>query len=263
MKSAVSRPVSKIITDVPLPNSVSTWDNSTKELLKVNGIDCEYYAKLNDTLVEKLPRDMSAKQRVIDPATRGYKKDSDGNYIYNEYKVPTGSVVVISSLQLNIPWKEYVKPTKGYGYIDFIETSEGRKYLYVVPKTKLYKVNMTALVISYAPHMRCYEGRGYQTWRNGVIFLRIVPYKATSKFSQTKILKTWYGTNYAKECAELMKYWSSINFVVNSGVCELSNGTNLALTECETIEECYIPFELIPISDKEIYGLEGGVSGGV
>ena len=244
-----------------MPQSVLTWDNSTKELLKVNGVDCQYYENLNDTLVKRLPRNTVAKQRIIDKATKGYKKDENGCFIYNDYKVPSGSVVVISSKQLKIPWNEYVKPSEGYGYIDFIESDEGRKYMYMIPKTKLYKVNMTALVISYAPHMRCYEGRGYQTWRNGVVFMRIVPYKATSKFSQTKILRTWYGTNYAKECKELMQYWSENNFVVNSSVCELSDGTNLALTECETIEECYIPFELIPISDKEIYGLGGGISG--
>jgi len=253
-KSAVNVSTIKDIYNLPLPPIVNSWEVSGTDVLAVKGISGPFSA-LNKTLVKKLPNDIAAKKRVIDKVTRTFKKNSEGKYIYEDYKKPANSLVVTSNMDINLPYEYYVKPPEGYGYIDFKGSKDNPTYLYALPKEVLYKVNQTALALSVKP-MSSYNGYGYTTWNMGKVFLCVIPYKPGAKYVETKILKTGYTLNYSKEIKAISDYWESIGLIPNISLCALQTGENLCLTRVNVGYNDYSPVAQLPLSTKEIFGDE-------
>lgn len=243
------------IYSVKLPSVVDTWEVSGTEVYAIKGIEEEYYKELNKSLVRKLPRNMTAKRRVINKITREFKKDEEGKYIYEDYKVPSGSVVVTSEKTINLPYSLYSKSDKGYGYIDFCHVDGKLLYIYVLPREVLYRVHQTALALSVKT-MKGYAGYGYKTWKEGVIYLHVIPYSPNSTYAGSKILKTGITTNYLKEIEEIVNFWQENNIMPKISLCELQSGENLALKPINICYDSYTPIEMLPLSDKEIFGEE-------
>ena len=244
----------KDVYKMPLPEECSSWEISGTDLFAVKNVDKEYYNSLEKTIVRKVPSGYEVKRRVIDKVTRGFKKDDEGSYVYENYSVPNGSMAVISDKKIDLPYKEYKYPSKdGYGYVDFIEKNDIVEYIYVLPKTVLYKINQTALVLS-VKNMKNYWGRGIMTWVMGTVFLHIVPYKPNSQYIGSKILKTGYTLDYSTEIGKLLTYWQGIGIVPNITLTSLCDGTNLALKETVVGYESYIPVDSMAYGDKEVYG---------
>lgn len=254
-KNSVREVGYKDIFKIPLPECSKDWKVSGTELYAIKGIEAPYYSTLNKTIVKRLPRDKEAKRRVIDKVTRSFKVDEEGKYVYEDYKVPTGSVVVISDMQIELPYQMYVKPKDGYGYIDYVMGKDGIEYMYVLPKTVLYKINQTALVLS-VKDMKNFTGMGYTSWTSGKIFLHIIPYSPSSKYTGSKVLETKYSLNYNEEVNEIVKFWQEAGVIPNITLCQLQDDTNLCLKPTTVGYEDYMPVEPLPLSDKEIYGAE-------
>jgi len=244
----------KNIYNVPLPPNWSGKVSGT-EIYAVRGIEVDYYRNLNRSLVRKLPSNYTAKRRIIDKATRGFAKDSDGQYVYEDFPKPSGSMIVVSKRRIDLPYSEYKKKVsnEGYGYIDFIESKDGIEYLYVIPKSVLYHVNQTALVLS-VKNMKNFSGSGYVTWDSGVIFLHIIPYNPSARYEGSIVLKTGYSLDYNDDIKALLSYWKSVNFIPDIQLCALSDGTNLALKGTSVGYDSYIPVDSLAVGDKEIYG---------
>lgn len=252
-RNAVREVGYKDIYKVPLPEEVKTWKVSGTEVYGVQGVEKPYYSDLNRSFVRKLPKDMVAKRRTIDKVTRGFKTNIDGSYVYEDYKVPTGSIVVLSGKKINLPFSEYLKPVEGYGYIDFATTSEGVVYMYVLPKSVLYKVNQTALVLS-VKDMKDYSGMGYTTWNMGKIFLHIIPYSPRSQYTGSKVLKTASSLDYSNEIKLIVDYWQKVGLIPNIGLCKLQDDSNLVTKPTIIGYDEYNPIESLPLSDKEVFG---------
>ena len=248
----------KDIYKIPLPQVAETWGVSGTEVYAVKGIEVHYYEVLNKTLVKRVPRGYEAKRRIIDKAARGFAKNPDGTYQYEDFPKTANSVVVISDLQNNLPYSEYKKKVskEGYGYVDFVEKQGRIEYLYVLPKSVLYKVNQTALALS-VKNMKNFSGCGYVTWRQGVIFLHVIPYNPNARYEGTKILKTGYSLDYNKEIKELVSFWTQQGIIPNLQLCALEDGSNIALKQTSVGYETYIPVDTLALSDKEVYGAEG------
>lgn len=245
----------KDVYKVPLPDVCKEWVVSGTELYAVKGINAPFYEELNKSIVRKLPKGYTAKRRVIDKATRSYLKNEDGSFVYEEYHVPTGSIVVLSDKKIGVPYKSYkVCSKEGYGYIDFVKSTKGIiEYLYVLPKSVLYRVNQTALALS-VKNMKNYWGNGYVTWERGTMFLHIIPYKPNSQYEGTKILKTGYSLDYSKDVEQLLAYWQAEGVIPNLAICSLIDGGNLAIKPTTVGYDDYIPVDSLALSDKEIYG---------
>lgn len=225
----------------------------------VDGVSEPYFEKLNRSLVKRLPKGSEAKKRVIDRVKRDFKKDEDGNFVYENYRVPTGSTVVLSDRRIDLPHEKRHTPSKGYGYIDFADTTDGREYMYVLPKAVLYQVHQTALAIS-VKNMKNFSGMGYRTWSMGDIFIHIIPYKPNSSYTGTKILKTGTSLDYSKEISLIIEYWQEVCLIPNISLCQLQDGSNLAIKKTVVGYPDYSPIDSVPISDKEIYGSDEEVS---
>lgn len=243
----------KDIYKVALPKEVESWEVSGTEIYGVQGIERGYYSDLNRTFVKRLPRGMVAKRRTIDKVTRGFKVNVDGSNVYEEYKVPSGSIVVLSDKKINLPYTEYVKPIEGYGYIDFATGGRGIEYMYVLPKSVLYRVHQTALVLS-VKDMKDYSGMGYVTWNMGKIFLHIIPYSPNSQYTGSKVLKTGMSLDYSKEIKTIVDFWQNTGVIPNIGICRLQDDSNLVTKPTTIGYNEYDPIESLPLSEKEVYG---------
>ena len=246
----------KDIYSVPLPEDVNKWSVSGTEQYRVFGVVEEYFSNLNDTIVNRMPRGYEARRRVIDKINRSYKKDENGNYIYEKYAVPSGSTVVLSKVNLNLPYKLYLNPPKGFGYVDFVIEKDGTtSYIYVIPNTMLYKIHQTALAIS-VKNMKNYNGMGYLTWDSGVIYIHIIPYNPNSQYVGSKILKTGIGLDYLKDIHTISDYWENVGFIPNIKLSALQSGENLVLKPTITGYTEYTAVDSICLGAKEVYGAE-------
>lgn len=254
-RKAVSNVGYKDIYKIPLPKECNDWYVSGTDLYGVKGIGKEYYCSLNKSIVKKVPNDYQIKRRLIDKSTRGFSVDSEGKYIYSDFSIPIGSIAVMSNININLPYSEYKKSSTkdGYGYVDFVTNKGVREFMYVLPKSVLYKVNQTALALS-VKNMKNYSGNGYVTWNNGVIYLHVIPYNPRAKYEGTKILKTGYSLNYCNEINKILSFWQEYGIIPNIEVCSLSNGSNLVVKETTVGYDEFIPVDNLALSDKEIYG---------
>lgn len=214
----------------------------------------EEFKPLNETIVMQVPRNKAIQRRKIDKVTRKYA--TDGNtYVYEDYKVPTGSIAIISNINLDLPFDWFKTDSKdGYGYVDYFMSNNRRLYIYVLPKEVLYKANQTALVISKKSSMKCYSGIGYKTWKYGMLYLYIIPYNPSTTYAESIVLKTSLSTNYAKERDILVKHWQDLNIIPNLALCKLSDDTSLAESPMGNTYAEYNALELLPLSKKEILG---------
>lgn len=261
-RKAVANVGYKDIYKIPLPQPCNDWSVSGTDEFAVKGITLEHYSDLNKTLVRKVPKGYVVRRRVIDKATRNYKRDESGSYVFEDVAVPTGSMVVISKRNLKIPYKDYAKhnmsakdPTYGYGYVDFVQKNGEVEFLYIVPKTCLYLVHQTALALS-VKNMKNYSGSGYVTWDSGVVYLHVIPYNPSAQYVGSRILKTGHTLDYSAEVKLILDFWQQSGVIPNIQLCSLSDGTNLALKGTSVGYEGYIPVDDLAIGDKEIYGAE-------
>lgn len=246
---------SKDVFSVKLPEVCKGWQVSGSEQYRVFGINTEYYDRLNDTVVKRLPKGYVAKRRVVDKTTRSYKKDVDGSFVYQDYKVPSGSVIVVSSVSIGLPYSRYLKPVEGYDYIDFVREGGKISYLYAIPGTCLYKINQTALALS-VKNMKNYDGAGFLTWEDGVIYLHVIPYNPNSSYIGSKILKTGMTLDYSSEIKMITDYWERINFIPNIKLCALQSGENLVIKPTIRGYQEYNVVEVNPIGVKDIIGAD-------
>lgn len=242
---------------IPLPQQSVGWNVDSTHLYRVKGIDSsldEFYSLLNESTVKPLPKGTVAKRRVVDKVTRGFKKNSDDSFIYEDYPVPTGSMVVVSNICINLPYSRYMKDKEGFGYVDFVQTPIGRGYLYVLPKEYLYRVHQTALVISTKKNLLNLESKGFVLWSGGKFYVHIIPYKPGATYIATRILKTGVGLGtFKKEFAELLNFWIVNKVMVNPADCVLDSGENPALIYCDRQVHEYMEVDLVPLNGATIY----------
>lgn len=257
-KSSVSGVGRKDVYGIPLPPESSSWYVSGVDMFQVRGIsgEDEPYNLLEGKVVRRLPQGTVARRRAIDKATRGFLKDASGSYVYEDYSVPAGSIVVVSTENIGVLYKGYRVATKsGYGYIDFVDTVAGREFLYVLPKSVLYEINQTALALSVT-NMKNYSGMGYTSWNNGTIYLHIIPYNPRAKYIGSKILATKCGLDYTNELKAILAYWQKAKVIPDLALSLLSSGENLATRPTSVGYEGYVQVQPIALGDKEIYGAD-------
>lgn len=249
----------KDIYSVPLPEEVKDWYVSGSERYRVWGIDNEYFSGLNDKIVRRVPRGYEVKRRVVDKVNRSYKTDEEGKFLYENYTVPSGSTAIVSATDLGIPYRVYMSPPKGYGYVDFIDKAGKREFIYIIPNDYLYKIHQTALAIS-VKNMKNYQGAGFVTWDSGVIYIHIIPYNPNGQYIGSKILKTGIGfEDVVKDFHKITDYWEKVGFIPNVKLCSLQTGENLAIKPTVVGYVEYEPVDSLPIGSKEVFGEEEGV----
>lgn len=223
------------LQDIPLLDKEIKYD--MKKLVYIKNIEVDYYNKLNNTygfIVNK--REMGKRQVLSDGS---FRKDKNGNYIYDIIKVPQESIIVASTV--NIKLKTGVKE-EGFCYIDFIERSGMRYYFYILPRKNVFKTNVLALVVSNTRRKIFYKGYKLVCQDGVERYLYLIPFKNIN-YTDTKVVRVFFGSRALDDAIGYMgmyiRFLEHTNIIFNIDNSFLDDGENLTIKEYDGIIDLY------------------------
>lgn len=222
------------IKDIPCPNlGLITADDYVAggKLAFVKGIDEPFFSDLNNTNVEVV-KGRSFKKRLSYFDENGktqFRKEKDGQGMTTEITVEKGFVAVYSSINIHLPNKVEVNgekknynPTKGYRFVDFIDTDKGRKYLYLIPMQYVYPMELCGLVISLNKHRAYYKGCKVALTNGHYVYVYSIPYKYRENTGYY-LIGAKPSPDFDKEMKQLLDYWMKNNILFDLNMTALDS----------------------------------------
>ena len=130
---------------------------------------------LNNSLCKLLPSSTPLHKRMLLDGGITAKK-ADGSVMYREVAVPKNCVAIISPIKL----KERVdRGTNGgvYRFVDTKRIGDTVYYIYILPKTVVYKANMCSLIITTVSQRKYYTGIEVALQNGTYLYIYVVPYR--------------------------------------------------------------------------------------
>lgn len=210
--------------DIEVP--VFSEDVSTREMCYIKGISEQYYNILNDS--EAMIWSHGKLSRREFDSSGNFIKDKDGNYKVKGVTLPHNCIAVMSDLQIGVPTR--FKSKEDFCYVDYVQRKKPNaeietKYVYIIPREYCYKLNQTALVLSYTKLRSYYAGSSVALTNGYVLYMYVIPYRpTTNRHHSYRVLCTKTSIDYQKEIDECIKFWSSKGMLFPYEYCELSEG---------------------------------------
>ena len=146
-----------------------------------------------------------------------------------EITVEKGFVAVYSSINIHLPNKVEVNgekknynPTKGYRFVDFIDTDKGRKYLYLIPMQYVYPMELCGLVISLNKHRAYYKGCKVALTNGHYVYVYSIPYKYRENTGYY-LIGAKPSPDFDKEMKQLLDYWMKNNILFDLNMTALDS----------------------------------------
>lgn len=198
---------------LPLPESFSGKVEMTRKVI-VNGINDQYYSKLNKTECIHWTKPNLRRRRFGSDGQ--YIKGADGKVIADAVTLPQNCAAVVSTTRLAVPLK--YKPKEAFDYVDFMskkrpDGSVERRFVYIVPKCYCYAVNQLALVLSLNKLRTFYYGQAMVLQSGHTVYMYVIPFKPSTVERSYRILKTKTRNDFGAEIDEIMKYWLGHNIL--------------------------------------------------
>ena len=206
------------IVDIPFPNLNLIQKDDFVEGGKwgyVKNIAEPYFNALNKTEVEIIKgRTFKKKLSLYDENGKAvFRKDATGEFVTTDVSVEKNFVAVYSSVNIHLPnrveshgvKKEY-KPTKGYRYIDYVDTPKGRKFLYLIPMECVYPIELCGLVIALNKHRAYYKGCKVALTNGHYVYIYSIPYKYRENAGYV-LIGAKSSPDFDKEMNQLLNYW--------------------------------------------------------
>ena len=223
------------LSDIPLSAELAKRCFVLKQdMVYICNIDDEYYGRLNGEEAILLSRP-SLKRRMYDSKGEFVKKD--GVVQYKEVDVPNNCLAVVSQRPIGLKTK--YKPKEQFIYVDYIQNdkdpSAPRKFIYILPRKYLYRVNMSALVISQNKMTRAfYSGVAISCTNGNVLFMYVIPYKHSLAEKAYRVLATGTDPSKLMELSrDIFVHWVNVGFAFNPQGCEVlesTSGRSICLT---------------------------------
>lgn len=232
------------------------------EVYKIDGIpesgegSDPYYSKLNGTVAYGLKRGQVPTKRKL-KITGEVAKDYAGNVLREPVPVPRGKTAVVTSISLGLPYKY---STEEFEYVDFIETENRgkieRKYIYLIDEKYLYPYHQIALVYSNKKLSKTYANVKVQTWRNGVVYLSLIPYE-NNTYRKAEVLSVSMGNDFKNVIQEVLKTWIKTGFICEPSIfAESELGSEMIVKHLEgTIDP-----PTSPISYESVAEIKGKIN---
>jgi len=244
------------IYDLKLP----TGSLPRRDFYTVKNISEDYYSSMNDCNVMVLPKGYPLTRRLLNSDGQ-FRVKKDGSSFTINVKLPKDSVAVVYNKPIGLPYN-YQTKTGGYDYVDYYDMKDddgnllGRRYIYILPKSVLYKVNFNALALS-TKKMKAFAGLSIKTWGYGVLHLCVIPYKPNLTYTSTQLLYAKGGLDFSKEISDVLSTLIRLGVVSNPTEYVLDTGENIAVTSLDPSYNVmeYEPIALSPLatlSDKEL-----------
>lgn len=238
------------LTDIPFPPELAgRMTQTSKEMVAISPIQDEYYSRLGNTLgilwgkAPLMRRKFDYKGNFI--------TDKDGNYIWKDVNCPSECAAVVSDISIGVPTSH--KPAEHLEYVDMVtrktETGEvQRKFVYLLPRKYLYKINQTALVISWNKLRVYYSGIMLSMQSGHTLYMYIIPYKPThNTYHNYRVIMTKPSIEYAEELTLIRQFWVSNNIIFDPAECELLEPVrgiqNVACQQIDGVLDNYVMFD--------------------
>lgn len=245
------------LSAVPLPpEAAGRFFIEKRDKVFLTNIDDEYYGKLNNT--ECLLWGRSALQRrKFD--YKGEYMMKDGRYIYQDVTCPTECTAIISDLAIGVPLK--YKPSDKFEYVDMVvkkdaEGNEMRKFVYIIPKKYCFRLNQTALVLSWNRLRVFYSGVALALQNGHILHMYVIPYKPSDQFKNYRILHCKTTDDYSEEIKMLRDFWVKNRIIFNPDMCGLMDFVrgreNMAYLRYDGVLDVYERYNLDrPMGDDD------------
>lgn len=226
------------LVELPIPELTTMRVGPlTRALVLIKGVKEPFFDRLNNLEVELIPRTTLQKRKVMSDGK--FRKDNEGKFVCIQVPVPMNCVAILTNKSIGL--KNFVvengvkkrhKVSEGFKYVDYRETKEGRKYIYIVPKSFVYRLNASALVIALNPHKAYYKGCKLALQNGNYVYLYVIPYKYRTNATY-RVLGVKTGVSFDNEVKAILRYWSNIGVIFNPNLTKLEDNikglTNLGI----------------------------------
>ena len=240
-----------------------------RDFYTVKNITEGYYDTLNDSNVMVLPKGYPLTRRLLNSDGQ-FRIKKDGSFFTINVKLPKDSVAVVYNKPIGLPYNHQTK-TGGYDYVDYFDIKDdngnivGRRYIYILPKSVLYKVNFNALALS-TKKMKSFAGLSIKTWGYGVLHLCVIPYKPNLTYTSTQLLYAKGSLDFSKEISDVLTVLIKLGVVSNPTEYVLETGENIAVSSLDPAYNVmeYEPIALSPLASlsekelEEVLGVQEG-----
>lgn len=246
------------LADLPIPPIDTMTKGAPKgRLALIKGVKEMFFERLNGKEVQLVGRTSLQKRQVLSDGT--FRRDSNGAYVYDQVPVPHGSVAVLSNLSIGlrrvVDGREH-KPTVGFKYVDFVETPNGRRYIYIIPKNYVYRLELCALVLTPNRRRIYYKGCKLALQNGHYVYLYVIPYTYRDN-ADVRILGVKSTFDFDREVSTILKYWAEVGVIFHPSLTALEgqvNGeTNLGIVDLEgtVVADDYRRYDLSMAEEKE------------
>lgn len=257
------------LSDIPVPPVEETGfyvEDYNKVIIK--GVSDEYYGLLNDD--EPLLWSGGGLKRRRFDFQGNFMRDKDGKLMFIDVPVPHECIAVISDKNINVPLKHKVADTGHFEYVDYVErkaTGE-RKYIYIIPRQYCYKLNQTALVLSWTSLRNFLDGIELSLTNGHRLYMYVIMYKPTTAQHNYRVLHCKTSNDYRQEVDMLVQFWQQCGVLFDFESCALAepvNGVeNMAYKHIDSPMDTYIRFNpeksLAKTSEEMDFGYEDALT---
>lgn len=238
----------------------------TRKIALVRGVTEPFFERLTNTEVELVGRTKLMKRQVLSDGS--FRKDKDDKYVVDEITVPHTSVAILSPISIGL--KNTIKsdrgvdlahkPSEGFRYIDYVDTKDGRRYIYLIPRINVFRLSLVALAISTSRHRNFYHGTRIALQNGHFVYLYTYPYTYRENLG-SRVIGLKATTDFDAEVRHLLSFWKEKQVMFNIEDTSLSEQiggvTNLGFQEMEgtLTTEDFVPYS-ISLADEKIDNLE-------
>lgn len=215
------------IENIPVPKLPTYKGLKYGKPYKVKGITEEYFNKLNDTEVFLMGKTTLKKRKAL--SNGEFVVYTNGDYSYEEVSVSEGFIAVHSNKPIGLKneivekgvSKKY-KPSAGYKYVDYFEENGERRYIYIIPKSTVYPMNLLSLIVTFNKHSKYYKGTKVAMQRGKYIYVYVIPYEERED-SVYKIVCVKPSIDFTEEYNQLLNYWAMLGEIFDPSITGLTD----------------------------------------
>lgn len=220
-----------LLKDLPLPRvELPQLGQPRGHYVYIEGVEEKFFDSLNKTVATLEGRKTLKKPIILSDGT--VKRGQDGKPEYEDITVPNTHVALSSSKSIKL--RRYVEvdgkkvehlPSNGYKYVSFREKGGKRSYIYIVPKSCVYRLNVCALVLTSTPRRRFYEGYKIALQNGTYMYMYVLPFKYR-QIEDILVLKIKPSISFIKEQETVLNILHQKNFIFSKGATELETQLN-------------------------------------
>lgn len=237
-----------------------------KNMGYIKGIKEPFYERLNKSKCTIIYKTKVGKPQVKADGT--YRLDEEGKEVVDHIPVPREAVLICTTVNIMLRKKtqdgadyEEKENFRYIRYVDKIEKGERTRYFYyIVPREHVYKVNLTALIITKNRRKNYYNGLRVALVDGSYAYLYTVPHKGVRE--DTFVIYTEATTDYSSLLLQVANSWVQQGYAFDYVSCQVElpdkGEINVAyqVLAPTLFHEDYVPYKATLKEEQDITVIE-------